>query len=199
MPTVPTDQNRVSANNLPSVRSTVQYTPDAFGAGVGRALQDVSRDVKEIAQAEQQKQDMAVLMGAERELQDWENKALFTPETGAYAQRGRNAFGLTDSLMPEYDKTFAAIESRLTERQKEVFRQRAGGKRADIERGLMRHIGQEAEQFKKAETTALVGTKLETAMLYASDPKRFDQELRAVSAQREQLEEQWLEAAETAG
>lgn len=178
MPTVPTDQNRVSSNNLPSVRSTVDYSPETFGAGVGRAIQSVGDNVANIARAEQEKQDRAVLMGAERELQDWQNKALFDPEKGAYAQRGRNAFGVTDTVLPEYDKTFASIESRLTDRQKEVFRQRAANVRPDLERGLMRHIGQESEKFRKAETTALVGTRLETAMLYATDPQRFETELR---------------------
>lgn len=178
MPTVPTDQNRVTGNNLPSVRSTVNFTPEAFGAGIGRATQQVGGVIADFAQEQQQKQDMAVLMGAERELQDWENKSLFNPETGAYAQRGRNSFGLTDKLLPEYDKVYGGIESRLTARQKEIFQQRTGNKRADLERGLMRHVGQEAQAFQKAETNALVTTQLETAMLYATDPARFDTELR---------------------
>lgn len=178
MPTIPTDQNRVSPSGLPGARSTVNYSPDAFGASTGRALMSLAGDIGDIAQAEQQKQDTAVLMGAERELQDWENKALFTPQTGAYAQRGRDSFGLLEKTMPDYDKVYGSIESRLNNRQREVFRQRTMDKRSGIERGLMRHIGQEAEQFQKSETNALVATRLDTAMLYANDPERFDRELR---------------------
>lgn len=178
MPTVPTDQNRVSPGALPTARSTVRHDPDAYGASVGQAVAGLARPVLAYAQQEQEKLDTAALMGAERDLQAWENQALFTPGTGAYAQKGAASFGLVDTVMPEYDKRFGEIESRLTDRQREVFRQRNGGKRGDLERGLMRHIGQESEVYQKNETAALVTTRLNTAALYVNDPARFDAELR---------------------
>lgn len=178
MPIVPTDENRVRIEGLPNARSNVNYSPEAFGAGIGRGLQAVAGVVGQYAEQERQKQDTAVIMGAERQLQEWENRALFTPESGAYAQKGSASFGLIDKVMPEYDKTYSDIESSLNSRQQELFRQRTATKRADIERGLMRHTGQEAEVYQQSETAALVQTRLNTAVLYTSDPARFDAELR---------------------
>lgn len=178
MPRVPQAENTVRATINPSVRSNAGITQEAYGAGIGRGLQQLGGAVVDIALQERQKQDTAVIMGAERQLQEWENRALFTPESGAYAQKGSASFGLIDRVMPEYDKTYSEIESTLNGRQKVLFQQRTGGKRSDIERGLMRHTGQEAEVYQKSETAALVQTRLNTASLYTADPARFDAEVR---------------------
>ena len=50
MPTVPTDQNRVSPGALPTVRSTVRHDPDAYGASVGQAVAGLARPVLAYAQ-----------------------------------------------------------------------------------------------------------------------------------------------------
>lgn len=178
MPTVPQYQRQQLPDGLPTVRSNVQYTPDAFGAGIGRGLASVGDAVTQYAEQQQQQQDTAALMSAERQLQDWQNKALFTPESGAFAQRGKASFGLTEKLLPEWDSQVGQVEASLTDNQKRVFRERAGGMRTQMQRDLMRHIGSEAEQFHKQETMALVETRLETAQLYWQDPARFDKELR---------------------
>jgi hypothetical protein len=178
MPTVPQDRNRVAIEPLPNARSNAGITPEAYGAGIGRGLTSLGSVVTDYAQKEQQKQDTAALMSAERELQQWQNQALFAPETGAFAQRGQNAFGVPEKLMPEWDKRVGDVESKLTENQRRVFRQRAGDMRVSMERDLMRHVGSEAEQFQKQETAALVTTRLDTAMLYWQDPARFDKEMR---------------------
>lgn len=178
MPRVPQAENNVRIAGLPSARSNVSYTPEAFGAGVGRGLEQVAGVVVDYAQKEREKQDRAALMGAERQLQEWQNQALFAPDSGAFAQRGKNAFGLPDRILPDWDKQVGAVESGLSDRQRAIFRERAGNMRVSMERDLMRHVGSEAEQFQKQETTALVTTRLDTAMLYWKDPARFDKELR---------------------
>lgn len=178
MPTVPQDRNRVAIQDAPNARSNVNYSPEAFGAGIGRGIAQVGGVVADYAQAEQQKQDTAALMSAERQLQEWQNNALFAPGTGAYAQRGSNAFGLPDKLLPEWDKQVGDVAAGLTERQRQVFNERAGDMRTSMQRDLMRHVGSEAETFQKQETNALVATRLDTAMLYWQDPARFDKEMR---------------------
>ena len=178
MPTVPQDRNRVAIEPLPNARSNAGITAEAYGANIGRAMQGVGAVVTDYAKQEQQKQDTAALMSAERELQQWQNQALFAPETGAFAQRGQNAFGVPEKLLPEWDKRVGDVESRLTENQRRIFRERAGNMRVSMERDLMRHVGSEAEQFHKQETAALVTTRLDTAMLYWQDPARFDKEMR---------------------
>jgi len=178
MPRVPQAENTVRATINPSARSNAGITPEAYGAGIGRGLQQVGGAVFEIAMQEREKQDRAKLMEGERTLQQWQNQTLFAPETGEYAQRGQNSFGAVERVLPEWDKQVASVEAGMTERQRQVFRERAGNMRAQMERDLMRHVGSEAETYQKTETAALVGTRVETALLYWEDQARFDKELR---------------------
>lgn len=178
MPIVPQARRTESIQAAPAARQNVDYSPSAFGADVGRAVTQIGAQVGQFAINEQQKQDTARVMQAERELQSWQNQALFAPETGAFAQRGQSAFGLNERITPEFDKRVSELETTMNDRQREVFRQRSSAMRTSMDRDLMRHTGQEAEQFQKQETSALVETRLNTASLYWKDPGRFDQELR---------------------
>lgn len=178
MPRVPQAENTVNPTINPSARSNAGITPEAYGAGVGRGLQQVGAAVFDIAQQERQKQDTAKLMEGERTLQQWQNQALFAPETGEYAKRGQQSFGAIERVLPEWDKQVATVEAGMSERQRQVFRERAGNMRTQMERDLMRHVGSEAEVYQKTETAALVGTRVETALLYWEDQARFDKELR---------------------
>lgn len=178
MPRVPEAEHTVQATGLPSVRLNAGITPEAYGAGIGRGLQAVSGALGQYAEQKRQEQDTALLMGAESKLQQWQNQRLFTPETGEYAQRGQAAFGAIERTMPEWDKQVSTLESTMSDRQKLVFRERASNMRNQMERDLMRHVGQQAETYQQSETAALVQTRINTAALYATDPERFDKELR---------------------
>lgn len=178
MPRVPQAQNTVSPTNNPSVRSNAGITPDAYGAAVGRGLQQVGGAVVDIALEERAKQDRAKLMEGERQLQQWQNQTLFAPGTGEYAQRGDKSFGAIDRVLPQWDKQVGDIEAGMTDRQKQVFRERAQNMRTTMERDLMRHVGSEAERYQSQETNALVATRAETALLYWEDEARFDKEMR---------------------
>lgn len=172
------EQNRVQPTGLPSARLTTRADPDAFGAGVARGLGALAGVANDIAQREIEKQDMAAVMAAERELQQWQNQALFDPEKGAFQQKGQSAFDLPERLLPEWDKRVGEIEGRLSERQRMKLRDRAGAMRVQMERDLLRHVGAQAEAFQSAETQAYVETRVNTALLYTKDPARFETELR---------------------
>lgn len=178
MPTIPQAQRTVSIDTGPTVRQNQNFTPEAFGSDIGRGLQNVAGQISDYAAKEQERQNTAVLMQAERKLQSWQNEALFAPEKGAFAQRGQAAFGLPDKVLPEWDKQVSDLEATMTDRQREVFRQRSGDMRNTMQRDLYRHVGQEADQFQKQETQALVETRMNTAGLYWKDQGRFDKELR---------------------
>ena len=178
MPVVPRFQNTVAPGGLPAARMNATPSADDLGAGVGREIGRIGQAMFGIAQKEQEKADLTAVMSAERELQSWQNQALFAPDTGAFARRGSEALGLPDELLPEWDRRVGEIGSRLSARQRAVLDERAGRMRLSMEQDLMRHVGREAEAFQKAETQALVTTRLETAQLYWNNPERFETELR---------------------
>lgn len=176
MPRVPQYQQQVSVQNLPSARVRNSITPESLGAGVGRAMQQAGGVVFEMAQREQEKADVAALMDADRQLADLELNLFNDPENGAYAKRGRDAFGLPEQVFPEWDKRVGEIESRMTPAQRDAFRKSAQGRRTDLQRGLSRHILQESERYYTDEAKAYVDTAVQAAAANYTDAERVEVE-----------------------
>ena len=176
MPRVPQYQQQVSVQNLPSARVQNAITPEALGAGVGRGLQQVGGAIQEFAKVEQEKADVAALMDADRQLADLELSLFNDPENGAYAKRGRDAFGLPEQVFPAWDKAVGDIEGRLTPAQRQAFQRQAQSRRTDLQRGLSRHILQESDRYYSAESKAYVETAVQSAAANYTDPERVDLE-----------------------
>ena len=176
MPRVPQYQQQVSVQNLPSARVQNAITPEALGAGVGRGLQQVAGVVQQFAQQEQEKADVAAIMDADRQLADLELNLFNDPENGAYAKRGRDAFGLPEQVFPAWDKAVGDIEGRLTPTQRQAFQRQAQSRRTDLQRGLSRHIAQESDRYYSDESKAYVLTAVQSAAANYTDPERVDLE-----------------------
>ena len=76
----------------------VQYDPDAFGAGIGRALMNIGADFQQtgavIEQKKQQKK-AADAVSIQAQMDDAVRPVLFDSTSGAYAKLGGNAMGVT--------------------------------------------------------------------------------------------------------
>ena len=177
MPRVPQYQQQVSVQNLPSARVQNAITPEALGAGVGRGLQQVAGVVQDFAKVEQEKADVAALMDADRQLADLELSLFNDPENGAYAKRGRDAFGLPEQVFPAWDKAVGDIEGRLTPAQRQAFQRQAQSRRTDLQRGLSRHILQESDRYYTEESQAYIGSAVNAAAANYTDQERVSVEL----------------------
>lgn len=176
MPRVPQYQQQVSVQNLPSARVRNSVTPEALGAGIGRGLQQLGGVVQDFAKQEQEKADVVAIMDADRQLADVELRLFNDPERGAYATRGRDAFGLPERVFPEWDKSVSDIEARLTPAQRAAFQRQAQSRRTDLQRGLSRHILQESDRYYTAESQAYINTAVDAAAANYTDPERVDLE-----------------------
>lgn len=181
MPRVPQYQQQVSVQNLPSARVRNSITPEALGAGVGRGLQQVAGVVQQFAQQEQEKADVAAIMDADRQLADLELSLFNDPENGAYAKRGRDAFGLPEQVFPAWDKAVGDIEGRLTPAQRQAFQRQAQSRRGDLQRGLSRHILQESDRYYTEESQAYIGAAVNAAAANYTDQERVGIELDRIS------------------
>lgn len=177
MPRVPQYQQQVGVQNLPSARERNFITPEVLGADVARGVGQAANMLAGIAQKEQEKADVAALMDADRQLADLELRLFNDPEKGAYATRGRDAFGLPDRVFPEWDKSVSDIEARLTPAQRAAFQRQAQGRRTDLQRGLSRHILQESDRYYTAESQAYINTAVDAAAANYTDPERVATEL----------------------
>jgi lysozyme family protein len=176
MPRVPQYQQQVGVSNLPSARIQNYTTAETLGADVAQAVGKTGGMLGQIAQQEQEKADVAALMDADRQLADLELSLFNDPENGAYAKRGRDAFGLPEQVFPQWDQQVGQIEGRLTPAQRDAFRRQAQGRRTDLQRGLSRHVLQESERFYSDEAKAYVSTATQSAAANYTDPERVDLE-----------------------
>jgi lysozyme family protein len=176
MPRVPQYQQQVGVSNLPSARIQNYTTAETLGADVAQAVGKTGGMLGQIAQQEQEKADVAALMDADRQLADLELSLFNDPENGAYAKRGRDAFGLPEQVFPQWDQQVGQIEGRLTPAQRDAFRRQAQGRRTDLQRGLSRHVLQESERFYSDEAKAYVSTAVQSAAANYTDPERVDLE-----------------------
>lgn len=173
MARVPQYDGGVQVQNEPQVRERNVGSPEAFGAGIGRSVQQLGGVVNQIAQREQEKADIAALMGADRELADLELQLFHDPDNGAYAKRGRDAFGTPETVFPTWDKRVSEIEGRLTPAQRAAFQRQAQGRRQSLQTGLAKHITSESDRFYAQEADATVTTSAAAAAANYTDPDRI--------------------------
>lgn len=200
MPTVQRyGQRRVGTAALPGVRRTAAETALSTGAGVererGRTAQafsslagqvaDVAIDTRgQLIEQETRRADEVALLDAENRISTWEQQRLYDPEAGAFAQRGKNAMGLPETIAQEYSDLTGEVEASLgTDRQREAFaklRQRRG---LDLDLSIRRHVFTQMQAYEGEELNAAISTSKDAAIANALDPRRVGEELtRAVTA-----------------
>lgn len=177
MPRVPQYQQQVNVQNLPSARERNFITPEVLGADVARGVGQAANTLAGIAQREQEKADVVAIMDADRQLADVELRLFNDPERGAYATRGRDAFGLPERVFPRWEESVGKIEGRLTPRQRDAFRRLESGRRSDLQRSLSRHILQESDRYYTAESQAYIGAAVDAMGANYTDDERLGIEL----------------------
>lgn len=202
MPTVPRyNGEQVQQAPLPGVRYNVQTTPRDFGAGIAEGLGRAGEVAAQIYQDERAKADQVAAMDAERQLGDWENSTLYDAEKGALTRRGRDAFGLPEQVLGDYDSLVGKISAGLgSERQRMAFARAAQARRADIDRTVQRHVAGERRHYEQERFTSFMGTSQEAAWFNFMDPKRINLELQRQQgaiidhAARNGMPAEWVQA-----
>lgn len=174
MPIVPRYEQQVRAAALPAPQFSSGASADAFGAAEARALGSVA----EVLNQEHEKANAVQVMNAQRQLSDWRLANIDDPQNGALAKRGKDAFGLPDSITADYDKTVGKIAEGLgNERQKLAFQKMANADRESVLRQVNRHVFGEMRSYAEMENKANVESALSAASLSYQDPERIDAEL----------------------
>ncbi len=176
MPQVPRYQPQVREQGLPSARITTAPTAETFGGG--RLVGQVADMAEKLFLEEKKKADDLATLNADLRAGELENRLLYDPEAGALNKRGRDAFGLPEQVMSEYDKEVEAIDKELTnDTQRIKFRQMSATRRLTIDRTLQRHVSTEIKQYDDTTTENYVKTAADAAALNYNDPQRIGLEL----------------------
>lgn len=172
MPRVPQyDEGQVQQRNLPGAGFS-DAPSAAFGGQIGQALQRAAGVAQQIGEQEREKADTALLLQADRELSEWEVQTLHAPETGALNRRGKDALGLPDQLLPDYDSRVSAIAAKLNPRVAARFQALAAGRRDDVQKSLFRHVAAQSDYILEAEAAAYEQTAIANIAANADDPER---------------------------
>ena len=152
------------------------YRSAQIDGAVGAATAGVGNVLFDIGLRERERADDAQLLGANRQLIESELELIDAPETGALSKRGRDALGLPEQVLPEWDKRVGNIEQGMNERVRARFRTLANDRRTDVQRKLGSHITRETDKFYAEETEANVAAGLNSIAVNYRDPDRVARE-----------------------
>lgn len=168
-------KGRVEQAGVAAPRLGTSVSPEALGSGIGDTI---AKAGAAFYQDEMLRQDQVAFLESDRKLSEWENRRLYDPKDGALAKKGKDAFGLPDTVGKDYDTVTQELRSGLAnERQRAAFDRSAAVRRRDIDATLSRHVFQQVREFEQGETTNYVKNSTQAAISNYHDPERVTLEI----------------------
>lgn len=176
MPDVPVYGGRqVKPQGLPNLR---ERSESINLGGISQGITAVRDTYLQVAAQEAARADEIAVQGAETKLSQWINDRLFNPETGVIKTRGKNTFGLSPELVPEFEKYADEVGATMTsDRQKRAYQSIRDTRRLNFQEILDKHEASEREKFYDDETNATILDSVNSAGNFFNDPKLIQQEL----------------------
>ncbi len=175
MATIPRINNtqRVQTQAAPTVTQSGNLDPQAFGPNINAA----GAEIQSIVKMYKDRTDTARVMEADTALTEFENTALYDPETGALNSKGSDAFGVPDKVMADFDRRASDMRSKLNGAQQAAFDRMTQARRQQMQQTLNRHVANQSDIYEKQQTEALITSSQVTASNYYNDPARIDIEI----------------------
>lgn len=165
---------RAQLGALPSGALSPATPQGSFGPDLSGAAQQVS----DMALRAADRANTAQVMEADSLLTEFENTALYDPEKGALNARGKNAFGLPEDVIGQFDSRVNEIRQNLRGPQVDAFNKLVAQRRQQISRTLQRHVASEIATYEQTQADALIAGSQVAAANYYNDPERIGMELR---------------------
>lgn len=173
MATVPTIEPGVNPQGLPNARfdSQLPKLPQVsgdIGSGVAKSASGLVSAASDFFEAEKKKADEVKSVEVRNRLAAAKNRLLYDPEKGALNKRGKDAFGLHETVSDELKKEFDDIETTLSnESQRAEFYKYKQAAQADIDNDLNRHTAVETRRYDEQQTTgAMEGPATDASIQY---------------------------------
>lgn len=177
---------------LPNARQQVATPEGAFGMTQARQSAQLGQALSKTADAFQHEAnlaDQARIDDALNQVGETEFKLTYDKDSGYTNLRGRNAFERPEgkSLVDEYAGNFqsriAELESGLsTDRQREVFRQKAASRLTNFRGRLMNHEGDQFRDYQLNVQEGMVANAARDIGAFYNDPKRIDDSLLTIES-----------------
>jgi hypothetical protein len=151
---IPRAQRRVLPQAGPATLVSTKPPVD-IGASlaVGQAIGESVQVLNAVAARERGKAARAELVGLEANLASWETQAI----TDASQKQGKDALGITQQYLTDYDKASDEIANGITSPQvRAAFEEQRVARRTTFERGLLRHETAQKGVYFDGQTEAQV-------------------------------------------
>jgi hypothetical protein len=182
------DEPQVLTKPIPGAQAAAVASPEAFGGGksadaLGDATKGLAKTVGDVYQEEKLKADDVATQEAYAKTVQLRNKIMYDPQNGAMTKRGKDAFGVVDTYVPQFDKGAEEIEKSLSnEEQKAMYRKLLLQQKTDLNDSLQKHTFTESMKYDEDTAKAGVETQRDDAVLNYQTPGRVEQSLKMQEA-----------------
>ncbi len=154
MATIPVYERQKQLAPLPGARVHASGGANAYGAGVGGAVQDLA----EVTKAKILEFEQAEVMGVFNEFQKEIAAYHHDPESGVYnTKRGKNSFDMAETSVTDMDNIGVKFEDKLqNDRMVGAFREMAGPLMNQQYKANMAWESKEIDAYRDAESNAII-------------------------------------------
>ena len=157
-------------------------TPDAFGAGVGRALQNLAGGVQQAANAfasVQEFEDKAIVDDRVNQYSDYARDRTYNPETGYVMTEGENAVNGRAGFEDDLEAKREEIGKGLSPRQQRLYNDATEARRRQALDTSIRHAAAQRKQWFDDASTARLETLANDALAMSGEPEKLAITLKA--------------------
>lgn len=186
MPRVPTYEREQLLRPANRQGIDVRASPEAFGAGVGRAVQNVAAglgDMADTARAWEEKEAATVAKEGDNAYAAWERNFLWNPETGYFNKQGRDAVysrADVEKTLQEKRKEFGANLQGLAG---EMYKRASGARLDSALGGVIRHAGKARKQWVTDTSRSRIETFSTDAVSDFRNPRAVQRNVLAAKAE----------------
>jgi hypothetical protein len=160
--------------------------PDS--SAITEGLQSFQRGAQILVNKEREKADTALLMDADNQLTQWQQKAMYDENGGVFTRKGKNALDVTNQTLEQFEQTQAEIAKSLTnDQQRSRYAQIVASRRNSLSNDLNRYEYSERQNYYGEVEKGQLETSMQGAALDYQDPTKvqsYRQKIDAVLASR---------------
>ncbi|MEO4014822.1 hypothetical protein [Pseudomonas rossensis] len=160
--------------------------PDS--SAIAEGLQSFQRGAQILAAKEREKADTALLLDADTQLTQWQQKAMYDENGGVFTRKGKNALDVTNQTLEQFEQAQAEIAKTLTNDQQQArYAQIVASRRNSLSNDLNRYEYSERQNYYGEVEKGQLETSMQGAALDYQDPSKvqgYRQKIDAVLASR---------------
>lgn len=186
MPRVPTYDTPQVQQQVAAPTQLRGVAPD--NSAIAEGLQSFQRGAQILVNKEREKADTALLMDADNQLTQWQQKAMYDEQNGVFTRKGKNALDVTNQTLEQFEQAQAEIAKGLTtDQQRARYSQIVASRRNSLSNDLNRYEYGERQNYYGEVEKGQLETSLQGAALDYQDPAKiqgFRDKVDAVLASR---------------